>query len=98
MILKTKIISNMNLSKKDAFKKEETPNVILKNFRKDTLDHYDQTFDYILIVDVERRILGRLGICLSQTCHQWCYRNSNLETFPSKRNSLPYANLLYEIA
>tara|TARA_B100000282_G_C31387048_1_gene333859 strand:+ start:44 stop:520 length:477 start_codon:yes stop_codon:yes gene_type:complete len=45
---------------KDAFspKNKETPTITLKNFRKDTLNYYDQTFDYILVIDVERRILG----------------------------------------
>ena len=43
---------------KDAFKNQETPNIILKNFRKNTFDYYDQTFDYILVIDVERRTLG----------------------------------------
>jgi len=85
---------------KDAFKKEETPNVILKNFRKDTLDHYNQTFDYILIIDVERRILGVFD-------WEYVYRRhvingatvtAILEHFQAKEIHTPYANFLYEIA
>ena len=83
---------------KDAFKKEETPSVILKNFRKDSLDHYDQTFEYILIIDVERRTLG---------VYDWKYVSEAyvingatvtaiLDHYRAKEIHTPYS--LYEIA
>ena len=81
---------------KDAFKKGKTPNVILKNFRKDTLDHYDKTFDYILIIDVERRTLG---VYDWEYVHKRCIINgatvtANFEHSQARKLYTPY----YEIA
>ena len=86
----------------DAFKigKAETSNVILKNFRKSSFDHYDKTFDYILIIDVDRRIIG---------VYDWEYVESKhvindatitaiFEHSQAKEICTPYSNLFYEIA
>tara|TARA_B100001778_G_scaffold265373_1_gene226321 strand:+ start:125 stop:598 length:474 start_codon:yes stop_codon:yes gene_type:complete len=43
---------------KDAFKKDVTPTVILKNFRTNCIRQYDKTFDYLIVIDVERETLG----------------------------------------
>ena len=43
---------------KDAFKNHITPTIILKNFYKNCISQYDKTFDYIIVVDIERETLG----------------------------------------
>lgn len=84
---------------KDAFKKDETPSVVLKNFRKDTFDEYNQTFEYILIIDVERRTIG---------VYDWKYVSevytinaatvtAILDHYRAKEIHTPYAPL-YEVA
>ena len=85
---------------KDAFKKEETPNVILKNFRKTSFDNYEQTFEYILIIDIDRRIIG---------VYDWEYVESKhvindatvtaiFEHSQAKEIHTPYPNLFHEIS
>lgn len=43
---------------KDAFKSDKTPAITLKNFKRNTIFHYSQTFEHLLLIDVERRMLG----------------------------------------
>ena len=41
----------------NAFKKNETPPIIVKNWRKDRRE-YQKSFDYLIVVDVDRETLG----------------------------------------
>ena len=42
----------------DAFKKNFTPIITLKNFRKKCLGELEHTFDYLIVIDVTRRALA----------------------------------------
>ena len=42
---------------KDAFKKNQTPSIVIKNWRKDRKG-YKNSFDYLIVADVDREILG----------------------------------------
>tara|TARA_Y100001938_G_C7857949_1_gene314129 strand:+ start:42 stop:530 length:489 start_codon:yes stop_codon:yes gene_type:complete len=43
---------------KNAFKKNTTPTIILKNFRGKCLGLSKRTFDYLILMDVDRKTLG----------------------------------------
>ena len=43
---------------KNAFKKNTTPSIILKNFRGKCLGLPKKTFDYLILMDVDRKTLG----------------------------------------
>ena len=43
---------------KDAFKDNTTPSIILKNFRGKCLGLSEKTFDFLIIMDVDRKMLG----------------------------------------
>ena len=43
---------------KDAFKDSITPPITLKNFRKECLGLPKKTFDYLIVMDVDRKTLG----------------------------------------
>jgi len=42
---------------KDACKKFETPTITLKNWRKVNLENYEPPFDYLIVVDVDRKAM-----------------------------------------
>ena len=43
---------------KDAFKNNITPSIVLKNFRGRCMGKSKKTFDYLIVMDVDRKILG----------------------------------------
>ena len=42
---------------KDACKKFMTPSITLKNWRKNNLGNYEPPFDYLIVVDVDRKAM-----------------------------------------
>tara|TARA_A100001388_G_C28367820_1_gene310980 strand:+ start:27 stop:509 length:483 start_codon:yes stop_codon:yes gene_type:complete len=43
---------------KDAFKNNTTPEITLKNFRKECLGLSEKTFDYLIVMDVDRKMIA----------------------------------------
>ena len=54
---------------KDAFKDNITPVITLKNFRKQCLGFSKKTFDYLIVMDVDRKMLGMYDWdCVDDAC------------------------------
>ena len=64
-IHKTKVFLDLNKNSKrvelkqvkDACKKFMTPSITLKNWRKNNLGNYEPPFDYLIVVDVDRKAM-----------------------------------------